>query len=417
MSQGRNLHLFQGYGVELEYMIVDATSLEVKPITDKVIFDQVGAFVSDVEFAQIAWSNELVLHVIELKTNGPAEDLASLLGLFQEHIVKINNLLVPYGARLLPTGMHPQMEPFTQTKLWPHEYNVVYEAYNQIFDCRGHGWSNLQSTHLNLPFANDDEFGRLHAAIRILLPLIPALSASSPLKDGVLTGFTDTRLEVYRQNQAKIPSIAGQIIPEAVFSTAAYQEQILGKIYQEIKPYDPGGILQDEFLNSRGAIARFERQAIEIRIIDNQECPLADLAILHLVVAVLKLILAEKLCSYEVQKKWGEKELATIFLAVIKDGQATNILNQDYLSLLKYPKFSSGKAGEVWEHLLALVQESDPLPPTFFTAITHILTEGNLAERLIRVLQPNPSPEKIKEVYLKLADCLANGKMFSAELS
>ena len=32
-------------------------------------------------------------------------------------------------------------------------------------------------------------------------------------------------------------------------------------------------------MNSRGAIARFDRNAIEIRVIDVQECPKADLAI------------------------------------------------------------------------------------------------------------------------------------------
>ena len=42
---------------------------------------------------------------------------------------------------------------------------------------------------LNLPFSSDEEFGRLHAAIRLLLPLLPALAASSPL------------VEVYRANE------------------------------------------------------------------------------------------------------------------------------------------------------------------------------------------------------------------------
>jgi hypothetical protein len=85
---------------------------------------------------------------------------------------------------LLPTGAHPLMDPFTETRLWPHEHKEIYNLYNRIFDCRGHGWSNLQSTHLNLPFSGDAEFKKLHAAIRLLLPLIPALSASTPLLDG-----------------------------------------------------------------------------------------------------------------------------------------------------------------------------------------------------------------------------------------
>jgi len=38
-------------------------------------------------------------------------------------------------------------------------------------------------------------------------------------------------------------------------------------------------VLQNEWLNSRGAIARFERDTIEIRVLDSQETPAAELAI------------------------------------------------------------------------------------------------------------------------------------------
>ena len=149
----RTLGLFQGFGVELEYMIVSKKDLRVLPITDKLIYDEVGQYISDVEFGDIAWSNELVLHVVELKTQGPVRSVEGLHYKFQEHVQKINQMLEKYDAMLLPTGAHPLMDPDTETQLWPHEHNAVYEAYNRIFDCKGHGWANLQSTHLNLPFA------------------------------------------------------------------------------------------------------------------------------------------------------------------------------------------------------------------------------------------------------------------------
>lgn len=111
------LHLFEGFGVELEYMIVQRDDLRVLPITDKLIYDEVGAYLSDVEFGEIAWSNELVLHVVELKTNGPAESLKGLEGKFQRHVRKINEMLLKYNAMLLPTGAHPLMNPYTDTRL------------------------------------------------------------------------------------------------------------------------------------------------------------------------------------------------------------------------------------------------------------------------------------------------------------
>ncbi len=67
----------------------------------------------------------------------------------------------------------------------------------------------------------------------------------------------------------------------AVFTEENYRRQIFQRMYDDIAPLDPDGVLQDEFLNSRGAIARFDRGSIEIRVINIQECPAADLAVLQ----------------------------------------------------------------------------------------------------------------------------------------
>ena len=83
----------------------------------------------------------------------------------------MNALLSPMGARLMPTAMHPWMDP-NRVQLWPHGTRVVYETFDRIFSCKGHGWANLQSQQINLPFASDEEFARLHAAIRFLLPIL-----------------------------------------------------------------------------------------------------------------------------------------------------------------------------------------------------------------------------------------------------
>ena len=63
MQQPLRIHLFQGYGIELEYMIVDRDTLKVKPITDELIKHETGAYQSDFENGIVTWSIELVLHV------------------------------------------------------------------------------------------------------------------------------------------------------------------------------------------------------------------------------------------------------------------------------------------------------------------------------------------------------------------
>ncbi|MFU8877941.1 MAG: hypothetical protein ACNA7E_07345, partial [Wenzhouxiangellaceae bacterium] len=70
-----HIHAFTGYGIELEYMIVDRKTLAVRPIADKLLLDEAGNVANEVAHGELAWSNELVAHVVELKTNGPAESL------------------------------------------------------------------------------------------------------------------------------------------------------------------------------------------------------------------------------------------------------------------------------------------------------------------------------------------------------
>ena len=408
------LHLFEGFGVELEYMIVDIDSLEVKPITDKLIYDEVGKYLSDVEFGDIAWSNELVLHVVELKTQGPVANLAGLQWKMLEHVRKINDMLIKYNAMLLPSGAHPLMNPDTDTKLWPHEHNAVYEAYNKIFDCRGHGWANLQSTHLNLPFGNDKEFEKLHAAIRVLLPIIPAISASSPILDGKLSGLDDTRLEVYRHNQDRIPVIAGKIIPEQAFSKKEYEQKILAPIYEAIKPYDNEGVLQDEFLNSRGAIARFQRNAIEIRLIDIQESPVADMAVVQAVVGALQALVAERWKRIDELKGWSEDRLAAILNDVIAKGQQAVIKDLDFIGLFGFKCEENCTAGELWKHIAKETLQLEDQPEVAY-ALHVILSRGNLSRRIAEATGEHPTAEEIIEVYKNLAICLQNGGVFLPE--
>ena len=408
-----SIHLFEGYGVELEYMIVDKNSLSIKPISDKIIFDVLGEYLSDVEFEETAWSNELVLHVIEIKTNGPRKDLNKLDEVFFKNVQDINKILLNYNCMLLPTGMHPFMNPMKETILWPHEYNATYETYNRIFNCRGHGWSNLQSVHINLPFANDEEFEKLHAAIRLLLPVIPAISASTPIVGGEVTGYLDTRLEVYRKNQSKIPSIAGKIIPERVFNKADYENKILNKIYKDLSSFDKKGVLHHEWVNSRGAIARFVRNTIEIRIIDIQECPSADIAIVYSIVNTLKLLISERWIKLDKQIEWDEERLSDIFLSIIKDGENAVIEEEEYLRDFGYFENKKCSAGEFWRYLVKEIKRSmNIFNEPWLESMDIILGQGSLSSRIIKSLNNDYSPANIKKTYTHLSECLTNNKMF-----
>lgn len=404
----KKYHLFEVYGIELEYMLVNSNSFKVAPIVDVLLTKKNGELTSDVDNGTVAWSNELVAHVIEIKTNGPTNNINNLAEAFHKNITEINALLKPLNTKLLPTASHPTMNPLKDTQLWKHSYSEVYELYNRIFDCKGHGWSNVQSTHINLPFYDDKEFEKLHAAIRIILPLIPGLCASSPILDGKITGFKDTRLEYYKTNQKEIPEMTGLVIPERVFTKADYYATIFEPIKQVIKKYDTNNILDHHFLNSRGAIARFDRNAIEIRLVDIQECPKADIAICVLIIEVLKLLVNEDTTSLKKQKKWLKQDLYSILNAVIKDGEVYKISNLDYLELFGIKQVSNVK--NVWHHLYMLVKEN--IPEDYQKALEIIFNHGTLSTRIVKALDQDVSVKNIELVYNQLAKCLEENKLF-----
>lgn len=408
MTSDNALHLFEATGIELEYMIVDQHSLDVRPITDEVLRSVAGSYESEVELGPISWSNELVLHVIELKTSGPARLLDPLPTHFQQHVGRINDILAGYQARLMPSAMHPWMDPKREMRLWPHDYSPVYQAYDRIFGCVGHGWSNLQSVHINLPFHGDGEFGRLHAAIRVLLPILPALAASSPVIERQRTGLMDSRLEVYRHNSDRIPSIAGAVIPEPVFTRADYHDQIFAPMYRDIAPLDPEGTLQHEFLNSRGAIARFERDSIEIRVLDLQECPEADLAIAAVIVAALRALVEQRHSSFDQQRSWAVEPLSRLFVAALREAEQAVIDDNEYLSLFGFPGRAPVRMGELWGHLIdGLVGERWRGP------LQVIQRQGTLARRIVQALEQRAgSDHGLFQVYGQLCECLAQGTMF-----
>ena len=401
-------HLFEVYGIELEYMLVRSSDLKVAPIVDQLMIAKNGAITSDIDNGKIEWSNELVAHVVELKTNGPTDDLENLDKLFSENISEINRLLDPLDSKLWPSASHPLMQPDTEMKLWLHNYSKIYALYNRIFDCRGHGWSNVQSMHINLPFFDDAEFEKLHAAIRILLPIIPALSASSPIFEGENTGFKDARLNVYKTNQKEIPEMAGKVIPEQVFTKKDYYRDIFDPINIAIKPHDLENILDHHFLNSRGAIARFDRNAIEIRVIDIQECPKADIAVAILIIEVLKLLVSEELVALEDQKSWHEDELFAIFNDVIKDAETTVITDMAYLNLFDIEEKCT--AGEIWKKLYNSLKEN--ISDKHRKTIEFLLENGSLSTRILKAVGTNFSEENVKKVYNKLGNCLAENKLF-----
>jgi len=416
-----SLGLFEGFGVEIETMIVDRETLSVRPVCDRLMEAVTGSTVAEAEFGTIAWSNELALHVLEMKTNGPAPSLIGLSDAFHAQVVRANDALDGLGCILLPGGVHPWMDPDSEARLWPHEYTDVYHAFDRIFSCRGHGWANLQSTHVNLPFEGEREFVVLHAAIRGLLPLLPGLAASSPILEGRIAGALDRRMVEYRSNARRVPSVAGAVVPEAVRSLTDYQQTILEPIYRDLAPLDPEGTLRHEWVNGRGAIARFTRGTIEIRVLDPQECSAADIAVVRAVSRVVQFLCERALDGDSRLGAVPTGRLAALLDQTVREADRALIDDGLYLEALGLPRPGRARrTSDVWAELVeragsraweggAAERDADGRDP-----LETILDRGSLARRILDRTGTSPERSRLVEVYRELAGSLRENRVFLA---
>ena len=410
------LRAFSSYWVKLEYMIVDQPTLSIRPMADALLRDGWGTVVNELSLDRMGWSNALTLHLIEIKNLSPEPDLATLTTHFQAEVREINHRLASRDAQLMPTGMHPWMDPARECQLWPHEHADIYQAYDRIFGCHHQGFANVQGMHLHLPFANDEEFARLHAAVRLLLPILPALAASSPIAWGGPTGFLDTRLEAYLTHQAQVPTTQGKVIPDTVSSQAEYRDIVLNPMYRAIAPLDPEGILRHEWLNARGAIPHFDRMTLDIRLMDMQEYPGADLAVAAAVAAAAQWLYqsgeSNENAGLAAQQAYPTDHLAELLRACMRDADQMSINDPVYLGLLGLPPVPH-TAGEVWRQFIEDWWIREPEQRVAWgEPLSVILEHGPLATRILRATGLDCPRARQEVIYWSLCDCLDKGYPF-----
>ncbi len=402
----RPYRLFEVAGLELEYPVVDR-KLEVQHLVESLFRKLAGRPTSDLETAGCGFSNELADHVFELKTAKPQRDLRKAEAVLYGGVRKVSRVLEKdFGAQLLPTAMHPWFDP-AQGRTWKRSGRRIYNTYAKLFDLKGHGWMNVQSCHINLPFGTEAETVALHNAIVCLLPYLPALTASSPMFEGAFGPDVDNRLSFYRGNQRRFPSVTGKVIPEYMTSRRQYKRDVLGAIYAELAPVSATTPLRHEWMNSRGAIVRFMRSAIEIRILDTQECVRMDVACAALVIATLK-GMTLKILSGE----WNlpdRKALIADYNATVHAGGRAKVEAPHIKVWLGSRRVRS--AAEALRLLAENCAEAD----SYLTLALARLEQGNLSERIRKELargRTAPSRDRVRGLYSELAECLKGNEIW-----
>ncbi len=375
--------------------------MEVLPIVDKVLKDFHGRIVNFVELPRFTFGKELQLHVMEIKPNSPFESPVEFEETMQEAVLTVQDFLHrKYDANLLGTGMHPLLR-LEETGIWPHRHNQIYQAYSQIFNLKRHGWLNIQSFQLNLPYSNEASGVLLHNILAYVCAYLPAFAASSPIYEGRLGEDVDNRLRFYSENQKEISSVTGDVIPEYASSLSQYKKEVIGKYSRDLAATGADSlILGRDWVNSRGVIFRFDRRALEIRVMDEQECVKSDVALSCFIRALTRGLMEQDL------KLPVHQILVKDFGSIIKGGLDSRV---------QHPRVQTAR--ETCQGLLRVALENATAEekkyiPTVQATIEH----GNLSERIERKIRAKSQKTDLKEaivsVYSKLIGSLMDNQPY-----
>lgn len=405
-TRTRPYRLFEAYHASSLYHIVDRETLEVRPLAPE-LFDDATTF--ERVRGTMAWRRGTADHLIEVRSVRPARRIRVLHRRFLGELKALEIALAAHGAMLLPSGAHPWMDPATEATLPALPDMAWLHTCHRLFDCGTHGWSNNAMARTYITFHGDAEFSRVHAAVRLLLPIVPALAASSPFRQGRWTGFRDGRMEACLHAHEQIPDLMGSVVPEPAFDQEEYYRQVYAPLAQALAAHDAHD-LDHEQLNSRGAVPHFSDGLLELRIADTQECPAADLAVAEFLIAVLKALSTGRWVSTYLQRAWSEADLLAILLQVIKDAGHTLIANRDYLLMFGLLNQERMTAMELWRHLF--VELYDELSDETRQHLAHVLEHGCLASRILGRTGKEPGKGELRTAYGELADCLREDKLF-----
>jgi hypothetical protein len=214
--------------------------------------------------------------------------------------------------------------------------------------------------------------------------------------------YVDNRLYFYQTNQKKIPSITGNVIPETIDSFKTYRNLIIRKYSDDlVKINSPKCIVNKEWINSRGAIFRFERKAIEIRIMDEQECIKSDVALSCFIRALIRGLMQS------VEMDLPHSLLVKDFNAIIKNGLNARI---------SHPKASTAR--KICRHLLNIAyKNASNEERRYLQIVKKRIEDGNLSETITEHIRRRSQRTDLKEailsIYSRLTEKLRKNEIYA----
>ena len=199
-----------------------------------------------------------------------------------------------------------------------------------------------------------------------------------------------------------MPSVTGGVIPEYVSSLAQYKRDVIERYTKDLatKGADKT-LLHREWVNSRGIIFRFDRCALEVRVMDEQECVKSDVALACFVRAALRGLIAAN------AELLPRSVLVKDLDAVIKDGLNAEVSN---------PQGKTAK--QVCQNYLKVAEKNaDDDEKKYLWLIKKRIEEGSLSDliraNVARRADKTGFHEAVIDVYSRLINCLINNEIYS----
>ncbi|CAK8714057.1 Putative glutamate--cysteine ligase 2 [Candidatus Electrothrix laxa] len=171
-------------GVELEFQLVDCRSMDLVPRVNSILEDLVPEGSDRI-------APEFLQSIIELQTgvcdtvNDVAADLSQLINLVEDVAIRT-------GCHLYSTSLHPFADPSAQVLSKGKRYQRIMDELQQV----GRQFIT-QGMHVHVGMPDGDTAIKVCDIIQPYLPILLALSSSSPFFRGQDTGFQSYRTKLF----------------------------------------------------------------------------------------------------------------------------------------------------------------------------------------------------------------------------
>ena len=242
-------------GLEEEFSVLDPVSLDMVPR-----YEELREAADRDPVLSRSVTGELLSSEIEI-TSGRGEDLRAAIEAQREHRRRLFALAADHGVALGSTGTHPWADYREQRIIDTEHYRRVEQGLRYV------AWrNNTFSLHVHVGIRGPDRVVQVCDRLRPVLPLLLAISASSPFLDGRDSGLHSARSQTFTRSfpRCGVPDVIGSWAQfsaylEFLISTGSIVEYT--QVWWSVRPHLSFGTVEMRICDAQATAAESEALA------------------------------------------------------------------------------------------------------------------------------------------------------------